>query len=56
MATKFKRELRLLKSTLEVSKTRDVSGTISGKHLQSKGFVSKKGLITSKGKKAIKLL
>jgi len=53
----FKREFRIMKSTLNVSKNKDVRGTKVGDLLLSKGFISKNtGMITEKGKKALKLL
>lgn len=53
----LKRGLRLMRSTLIVSKKKDVRDTISGRLLATKGFVSSKtGKITAKGKKAISLL
>jgi len=53
----LRRELRLMKSTLIVSKRRDVSGTSTGKLLQAKGYVSKStGKITKKGSHALTLL
>jgi len=57
MATQqFKRELRLMKSTLAVSKKRDVSGTNTGKLLAQKGYINKDGMISAKGKQALKYL
>ena len=53
----LRRELRLLKSTLAVSKKRDVSSTDTGRLLKEKGLVGKKsGKITAKGRKALRLL
>lgn len=49
------RELRIMRSTLKVGLKRDVSDTSVGKQLQSKGFVTKGGKTSAKGKKALKL-
>jgi hypothetical protein len=51
------RELRIMKSTLEVSKKRDMSETSVGKLLQSRGYISRRsGKITERGRKALSVL
>ena len=50
------RQLRLMKSTLRTGLKHDVSDNTTGKLLQQKGYISKSGKTTVKGKKALKLL
>lgn len=50
------RELRLIQSTLNVGLRRDVSGTITGKSLARKGFLTSKGRTSAKGKRALNIL
>jgi len=44
-----------MRSTLKVGLKRDVSDTTTGKQLQSKGFITKSGKTSAKGKKALSL-
>lgn len=50
------RELRMIKSVLKVGLTRDVSDSSVGKLLSSKGYITKSGKTSAKGKKALKVL
>ncbi len=50
------RDGRLIISTLKVSRKHNVSGTITGKLLYNKGFITKKGKISAKGEIALKTL
>jgi len=56
MKSNLTRELSLMRSTLRVGLKRDVSGTITGKKLQSKGFITKAGKTSAKGKEALRIL
>ncbi len=49
-------ELTLLKGILRAGLNEDVRRFKATKHLQSKGFISKSGRTTAKGKKALRLL
>lgn len=50
------REKKLIYSTLMVGLKRDISSTKTGKMLQKKGFLTKSGKTSAKGKVALKIL
>jgi hypothetical protein len=50
------KELRLVRSTLRVSKKRDVSSSSTGQRLMRRGFIGKSGRITKKGRVALEVL
>lgn len=56
MVNKLSRELRIMKSVLRVGLKKDVSDSNVARLLKTKGFITKSGLTSAKGKKALKLL
>lgn len=54
----YKRQFRIMRSVLEVSKKTKVSTSpkTTGYYLLSKGFINQSGRITPKGREAIKVL